>query len=100
MSPHVHASGNLTVTGPITFAPDPEDEACAICDRQRTQAAYVEQWRAKYPLQVYGPWWQCPLCAKIIQVAMLEDAITVHQLDHGDDWRAYEAAASAKQAAE
>jgi hypothetical protein len=70
------------------------------------QAAYVERWRADHPGMSWVDRWTCPLCGNTVSqpadVAydVFTDFIAWHKQNHGDDWRAYEAAAAPSQAAE
>lgn len=71
---------------------------CACrCHRPTPQAAFVAQWREQHPSQTYGPVYVCPLCGKGIQSKnagpVPDIVIAVHEVDHGADWLAYEAAA-------
>ena len=66
-------------------------------DAHDRQQRFVRNWRAEHPLDVYGATWTCPLCGKVIQAAMNENAhnrmvselAEKHQRFHGDDWTAY-----------
>lgn len=65
------------------------------------QAAFVRRWREEHPDKVWADWWQCPLCSKVIQSgvggSVPEEGVTLHQIDHGPDWLAYQAAGTANE---
>jgi hypothetical protein len=67
--------------------------------KQSAQDTYVREWRLSH-----WAWsdttWRCPLCSRILQAFTDSDVMyiaTQHQIDHGADWVAYEAAGAAEQ---
>lgn len=80
---------------------------CRSCNPQlarQAQAAYVAQWRAEHPTQVYTAPDPCPLCGLDQQTSvrlesMRDEMVRRHQEAHGDDWVRYLQAGGAMLAA-
>lgn len=70
--------------------------------RKKSLRAFVYQWRESHPDDLYDPPWICPLCGGAVnQLAMTSvpgSTARWHQLDHGQDWRDYQALAETAEA--
>lgn len=68
---------------------------CPACTVLGAQAAFVEAWRERNPVEVWGAPWLCPLCNRAVQdfygLAAHMAQIEAHQQSHGPDWLDYAA---------